>query len=188
MLPADLVNRLDFANVNAEVMEQGGQPASAIPVLLGVTKASLNTDSFLSAASFQHTIKVLAGAAIEGKRDELRGLKENVIIGKLIPAGTGYWQIHKEELLAAGVEQRAFFEGLEGRPAGGAPGEAKPDLAIDLDDIESITGDVTSDLVEDVLDEGLSLETLTQDQGMDDDLADLSFLIGDLDQDVSDDE
>ena len=76
---------------------------------------------------------MLAGAAIEGKRDELRGLKENVIIGKLIPAGTGYWQIHKEELLAAGVEQRAFFEGLEGRPAGGAPGEAKPDLAIDLE-------------------------------------------------------
>jgi len=59
-------------------------------VLLGVTKAALTTDSFLSASSFQHTIKVLAGAAIEGKTDELFGLKENVIIGKLIPAGTGF--------------------------------------------------------------------------------------------------
>jgi DNA-directed RNA polymerase subunit beta' len=59
-------------------------------VLLGVTKASLSTDSFLSASSFQHTIKVLAGAAIEGRHDPLLGLKENVIIGKLIPAGTGY--------------------------------------------------------------------------------------------------
>jgi DNA-directed RNA polymerase subunit beta' len=59
-------------------------------VLFGVTKAALNTESFLSASSFQHTIKVLAGAAIEGKLDELRGLKENVIIGKLIPAGTGF--------------------------------------------------------------------------------------------------
>jgi DNA-directed RNA polymerase subunit beta' len=65
-----------------------------VPVLLGVTKASLSTDSFLSAASFQHTIKVLAGAAIEGKEDPLYGLKENVIIGKLIPAGTGYWSYH----------------------------------------------------------------------------------------------
>ena len=103
-------------------MEEGGQPASAIPVLLGVTKAALNTDSFLSAASFQHTIKVLAGAAIEGKRDELRGLKENVIIGKLIPAGTGYWEIHKEELFAAGVEPRGFLEGLEGQACGGRTG------------------------------------------------------------------
>jgi DNA-directed RNA polymerase subunit beta' len=59
-------------------------------VLLGVTKSALSTDSFLSASSFQHTIKVLAGAAIEGKQDDLRGLKENVIIGKLIPAGTGF--------------------------------------------------------------------------------------------------
>ena len=68
-----------------------------MPVLLGVTKASLSTDSFLSAASFQHTIKVLAGAAIEGREDPLYGLKENVIIGKLIPAGTGYWSYHRNE-------------------------------------------------------------------------------------------
>jgi DNA-directed RNA polymerase subunit beta' len=203
MLPGDLVDRLEFANTNARVMEEGGKPASAIPILLGVTKAALNTDSFLSAASFQHTIKVLAGAAIEGKRDELRGLKENVIIGKLIPAGTGYWEIHKDELLEAGIEPSVFLEGWAGKPAedaalagtesgaeSGGPEGAKAglDLTVDLDDIESIAGDVTNDLVEDVLEEGLNLETLTQSQGLDDDLADISFLIGDLDQDSSDDD
>jgi DNA-directed RNA polymerase subunit beta' len=193
MLPGDLVDRLEFADRNAAVMEQGGEPAEAIPVLLGVTKAALNTDSFLSAASFQHTIKVLAGAAIAGKRDELRGLKENVIIGKLIPAGTGYWEMHKDELLEAGVEPGMFLEGLEGVPSDQVPvgiegrGD-KSELVVDLEDIESVTGDVTSDLVDDVLDEGFNLETLTQDQGLDDDLADLSFLMGDLDQDSSDDE
>jgi DNA-directed RNA polymerase subunit beta' len=81
LLSGDLVDRREFADANAQVVAEGGQPATAKPVLLGVTKAALNTESFLSAASFQHTIKVLAGAAIEGKRDELRGLKENVIIG-----------------------------------------------------------------------------------------------------------
>jgi DNA-directed RNA polymerase subunit beta' len=68
----------------------GGAPAQYTPVLLGITKASLNTDSFISAASFQETTRVLTEAAIEGKSDWLRGLKENVIIGRLIPAGTGY--------------------------------------------------------------------------------------------------
>ena len=90
LLPGELVDRLVFAEANARVVEKGGRPAIARPVLLGVTKAALNTESFLSAASFQHTIKVLAGAAIEGKSDYLRGLKENVIIGKKIPAGTGF--------------------------------------------------------------------------------------------------
>jgi DNA-directed RNA polymerase subunit beta' len=83
--------------MNEELIAGGKQPAAAVPVLLGVTKASLSTDSFLSAASFQHTIKVLAGAAIEGRDDQLYGLKENVIIGKLIPAGTGYWAYHERE-------------------------------------------------------------------------------------------
>ncbi len=89
-LLGDLVDASSFQAANALIIEEGGQPAEAEPVLLGITKASLNTESFLSASSFQHTIKVLAGAAIAGKRDELVGLKENVIIGKLIPAGTGY--------------------------------------------------------------------------------------------------
>ena len=90
LLPDELVNRLIFQDINDEIIEAGGQRATARPVLLGITKAALNTESFLSGASFQHTINVLAGAAIEGKVDGLYGLKENVIIGKLIPAGTGY--------------------------------------------------------------------------------------------------
>jgi DNA-directed RNA polymerase subunit beta' len=90
LLPGRLIRRLDLEDVNHEVVEQGGQPAKAVPVLLGITKAALNTESFLSAASFQHTIRVLTEAAAEGREDPLLGLKENVIIGKLIPAGTGY--------------------------------------------------------------------------------------------------
>jgi DNA-directed RNA polymerase subunit beta' len=90
LLLGQLVDRIDFEALNRAIIEQGGTPATAEPVLLGITKAALNTESFLSAASFQHTISVLASAAIEGKVDELRGLKESVIIGKLIPAGTGF--------------------------------------------------------------------------------------------------
>jgi DNA-directed RNA polymerase subunit beta' len=90
LLPGEMVNRLVFQDINEEIVRAGGQPATARPVMLGITKAALNTESFLSGASFQHTINVLAGAAIEGKVDGLYGLKENVIIGKLIPAGTGY--------------------------------------------------------------------------------------------------
>jgi len=97
LLPGELIDRLKLGKINEALIADGKQPASAVPVLLGVTKASLSTDSFLSAASFQHTIKVLAGAAIEGKEDPLYGLKENVIIGKLIPAGTGYWSYHRNE-------------------------------------------------------------------------------------------
>jgi DNA-directed RNA polymerase subunit beta' len=90
LLPGDLIDRYYLQRMNEQALKDGGQPAQAMQVLLGVTKASLSTESFLSASSFQHTIKVLAGAAIEGKIDYLRGLKENVIIGKLIPAGTGF--------------------------------------------------------------------------------------------------
>jgi len=90
LLPDDLVDRVTFEETNREVLAQGGEPATAQPVLLGVTKASLTTDSFLSAASFQETTRVLTEAAINGRIDRLRGLKENVIIGKLIPAGSGF--------------------------------------------------------------------------------------------------
>ena len=89
-LLGETVDRLAFEEANRQVIEQGGTPSTARQVLLGITKAALNTESFLSASSFQHTINVLARAAIEGGRDELRGLKENVILGKLIPAGTGF--------------------------------------------------------------------------------------------------
>ncbi|MDF2821599.1 MAG: DNA-directed polymerase, beta subunit [Clostridiales bacterium] len=88
-LPGSLVDILEINEVNAQMIEQGLEPAEANQVLLGITKASLATNSFLSAASFQETTKVLTEAAIKGKSDPLLGLKENVIIGKLIPAGTG---------------------------------------------------------------------------------------------------
>jgi len=88
-LPGDMVSRRAFEERNAEIVEDGGVPASARPVLLGITKASLATDSWLSAASFQETTRVLTDAAIGARSDPLLGLKENVIIGKLIPAGTG---------------------------------------------------------------------------------------------------
>ena len=107
LLPGDLVDRLAFERINTRIIADGGTPATASPVLLGITKAALKTESFLSAASFQHTINVLAEAAIEGKVDELYGLKENVIIGKLIPAGTGFRNqrgVVMVEALPAGVE------------------------------------------------------------------------------------
>ena len=89
LLPTELVDRLEFEQHNNHVLAEGGEPATAQTVLLGVTKASLNTSSFLAAASFQETTRVLTEAAINGAKDHLIGLKENVIIGKLIPAGSG---------------------------------------------------------------------------------------------------
>src|SRR5699024_2005391 len=89
MLPGDLVDRARYEATNRTVVAEGGTPASGRAVLMGITKASLATESWLSAASFQETTKVLTDAAIHGKSDSLMGLKENVILGKLIPAGTG---------------------------------------------------------------------------------------------------
>ena len=86
MLPGEYIDRFEYEEANKKVFAEGGEPATAVPVLLGVTKASLNTSSFLAAASFQETTRVLTEAAISGKTDHLMGLKENVIIGKLIPA------------------------------------------------------------------------------------------------------
>lgn len=89
LLPSDLVDRVRFEEENRRAVSEGTKPASGRPVLMGITKASLATESWLSAASFQETTRVLTDAAINGRSDSLRGLKENVIIGKLIPAGTG---------------------------------------------------------------------------------------------------
>ncbi|MFZ9737359.1 MAG: DNA-directed RNA polymerase subunit beta' [Prochlorotrichaceae cyanobacterium] len=100
MLPGELVELRQVDQVNQAMAITGGAPAKYEPVLLGITKASLNTDSFISAASFQETTRVLTEAAIEGKSDWLRGLKENVIIGRLIPAGTGF---HSYEENAPGL-------------------------------------------------------------------------------------
>ena len=89
MMPGELVDRKSYEAFNLKAVDEGGRPAEGRPVLMGITKASLATESWLSAASFQETTKVLTDAAIHGKSDSLRGLKENVILGKLIPAGTG---------------------------------------------------------------------------------------------------
>ncbi|MFC7687676.1 DNA-directed RNA polymerase subunit beta' [Ureibacillus sp. GCM10028918] len=100
LLPGSLLDIHQFSDANKEIILSGKVPATCRPVILGITKASLETESFLSAASFQETTRVLTDAAIKGKRDELLGLKENVIIGKLVPAGTGmqrYRQIRIEE-------------------------------------------------------------------------------------------
>merc|ERR1711879_194309 len=88
-LPGSVISLKDFNRINTQIEQDGGIPATGSRSLLGITKASLATESFLSAASFQETTRVLTEAAINGKEDRLLGLKENVIIGKLIPAGTG---------------------------------------------------------------------------------------------------
>src|SRR5205814_2572700 len=99
LLPGEIVSQWEYEEANAAALAEGGEPATAQTVLLGLIKAALNTASWLSAASFQETTRVLTEAAISGKVDRLRGLKENVIIGKLIPAGTGldYYQKLREE-------------------------------------------------------------------------------------------
>ena len=94
LLPGELIEVQTFENANKEVRENGGEEATCEHMLLGITKASLNTESFISAASFQETTRILTEAAVDGKKDLLRGLKENVIIGRLIPAGTGFHHLN----------------------------------------------------------------------------------------------
>ncbi|HHW07868.1 MAG TPA: DNA-directed RNA polymerase subunit beta' [Clostridia bacterium] len=119
LLPGSLIDAFEFEDENRRVMEEGGEPAVAKPVLLGITKASLATDSFLSAASFQETTRVLTEAAIKGKVDPLIGLKENVIIGKLIPAGTGMSRYRQLQVI---TEEEPLENAAEGEevPAAGA--------------------------------------------------------------------
>lgn len=120
MLPGELVELRQVEQVNEAMSITGGAPADYVPVLLGITKASLNTDSFISAASFQETTRVLTEAAIEGKSDWLRGLKENVIIGRLIPAGTGF-NAYEDQLSADISLDGGVFddEDVRGLPEGG---------------------------------------------------------------------
>ena len=110
MLPGELMEIYQIEQVNEAMAITGGAPAEYTPVLLGITKASLNTDSFISAASFQETTRVLTEAAIEGKSDWLRGLKENVIIGRLIPAGTGF-NAYEEPAPILDAEEGVGFDG-----------------------------------------------------------------------------
>src|SRR5215203_3185416 len=104
------IDRHDYARIVEKVVADGGEAAQAEEIVLGITKASLNTDSFLSAASFQETTKVLTDAALEGKIDRLNGLKENVIIGKLIPAATGLKRYRRIEIEPAEPLPRAMDE------------------------------------------------------------------------------
>ena len=113
MLIGELVDRFEFDEANAVTEAQGGESARGEPVLLGVTKASLSTDSFLAAASFQETTRVLTDAAVRGAKDSLRGLKENVIIGKLIPVGTGF-ETRRRAIDAARAEYEPEFVADEG--------------------------------------------------------------------------
>jgi len=145
-LPGEIVDRFDFNDENERVRRLGGQPATAEPILLGITQASLATDSFLSAASFQRTTRVLAEAACENRRDPLLGLKENVIIGRLIPAGSGMPRHRDREIdFSPDVEE-------ELRPR---PREVLPEIdhmqAL-LEEIEAargLAGDEDLDLVDD---------------------------------------
>lgn len=111
LLPGGLIDIFDFESENRRVEEQGGEPATARGVLLGITKASLATDSFLSAASFQETTRVLTEAAIKGKLDPLLGLKENVIIGKLVPAGTGMARYREVQVVSDNMDDKLLDDG-----------------------------------------------------------------------------
>ena len=136
-LPGTLVDILDYDEINEKLTAEGKQPAEGKQVMLGITKASLATNSFLSAASFQETTKVLTEAAIKGKVDPLIGLKENVIIGKLIPAGTGMKRYRSVKLDSDVVEELTLSDDL---------GEDDDVIAANIDDID---GDLESVLLAD---------------------------------------
>jgi DNA-directed RNA polymerase subunit beta' len=121
-LPEEVVDKFKFREENQRVLDAGGRPAQGKPVLLGITKASLSTDSFISAASFQETTRVLTEAAINGKVDYLRGLKENVIMGRLIPAGTGMEYYRHVKIAGEDVEEEPIMEQEGLAPLEGIPG------------------------------------------------------------------
>ena len=150
MLPGSLVDVLEFEEKNAAAEENGLEPATGERVLLGITKASLATDSFLSAASFQETTRVLTEAAIKGKIDPLIGLKENVIIGKLIPAGTGMGQYQRAEFTLNGTPIETGYKKAEEPQVIPVTTELEED-----DDVEMVFDDELSDDLDAVLDDVL---------------------------------
>jgi DNA-directed RNA polymerase subunit beta' len=177
MLPGELIELRQVDQVNQAMAITGGAPARYVPVLLGITKASLNTDSFISAASFQETTRVLTEAAIEGKSDWLRGLKENVIIGRLIPAGTGFNAYEDSLQEGEASYESALSDGFE------LPGVVLDDRRLEANDgrpdytLESPIGEGSAMILDD--------EELLDQEGM-------SFSRGpsqaDLDEDVLEDE
>ena len=125
MFPGSLVDMYEFEDKNKEAVEQGKRPATGKRALLGITKASLATDSFLSAASFQETTRVLTEAAIKGKEDDLIGLKENVIIGKLIPAGTGMKRYQDVTIKVEGEDEKTVAEEIDANKQAEAQADAE---------------------------------------------------------------
>ncbi|MFL2505524.1 MAG: DNA-directed RNA polymerase subunit beta' [Parasynechococcus sp.] len=136
LLPGELIELRQVEDTNQAMAITGGAPAEFTPVLLGITKASLNTDSFISAASFQETTRVLTEAAIEGKSDWLRGLKENVIIGRLIPAGTGFSGFEEELQKEAGPHPDILSEDPSGYRR---MQNLRPDYTVDMPPAASST-------------------------------------------------
>ena len=127
----EVVDKFKFLGENDRLVKAGKNPATGRPLLLGITKASLSTDSFISAASFQETTRVLTEAAISGKIDHLRGLKENVIMGRLIPAGTGMEYYRRVKIPEEVIEQPA---------AAGLEGEYSPEYLVEPEHIKEGAG------------------------------------------------
>ncbi len=162
------VDKYKFHEENRKVIREGGQPAIAQPLLLGITRASLNIDSFLSAASFQETTKVLTNAAIAGSTDELRGLKENIIIGHLIPAGTGRKEYRHIKLFDENSEDldASIQSILEARRREEEERPAALDEDDDLDEVLEETGEVDDeDEADDDIEEEAEVETETVEEG-----------------------
>ena len=144
LLPGSLVDYLEFEEKNAEAIENGLEPAKGERILLGITKASLATDSFLSAASFQETTRVLTEAAIKGKVDPLVGLKENVIIGKLIPAGTGMSQYQRAEFVKS-VDDADLYPPIQE--------EKEPVKLPEFDDVDDAFDDELADELDEYMED-----------------------------------
>ena len=159
LLPGELVELRQVEDTNQAMSITGGAPAEFTPVLLGITKASLNTDSFISAASFQETTRVLTEAAIEGKSDWLRGLKENVIIGRLIPAGTGFSGFVEELASEAGPHPDILAEESGGYRRAQ---NLRPDYTVDMPQTPTFS---STAILDDPSDE--DLETTRNRHGID---------------------
>ncbi|HEY7268982.1 MAG TPA: DNA-directed RNA polymerase subunit beta', partial [Dehalococcoidia bacterium] len=154
MLPSELVDRFEYEEANAKVFAEGGEPATAVPVLLGVTKASLSTSSFLAAASFQETTRVLTEAAISGMTDHLLGLKENVIIGKLIPARAPI-SVPPRPVIDINAPRRLLEEGED------------EEGDFEIDDLESDDDDLEDELELDDEAEAATVGAVAEDGGGD---------------------
>ncbi len=159
LLPGELIELRQVEDTNQAMAITGGAPAEFTPVLLGITKASLNTDSFISAASFQETTRVLTEAAIEGKSDWLRGLKENVIIGRLIPAGTGFSGFVEELASEAGPHPDILAEESGGYRR---TQNLRPDYTVDMPQTPTVS---STAILDDPSDE--DLETTRNRHGID---------------------